>query len=155
MPDGPVKKSIVEAPSITQSEQPPERGAEAPTVSSAERPAVSERKPVAPAIPMSSVPVVPARTAKSPMLYQVENILEEDLVELYRQLTPEQRKQFKAEGERTARKIETLLKKAIVTVMEIIRLIRRWMRLLPGANVFFIEQEAKIKAERILALKKK
>lgn len=154
MPDGSAQKSIPEAPSITQIESPSEHGAEKPATPAVERPTAPEKKPAAQVILAPAVPVAPAPAAKSPILYQVENILEEDLVELYRQLTPEQRKQFKAEGERTARKIETLLRKAVVTVMEIIRLIRSWMRLLPGANVFFIEKEAKIKAERIIALKK-
>lgn len=149
----------------TQEQVPPRIGAEQPGTR-AEQPKVpagapAERTPAEEAlaeaalVPHPSPPAaIPAYVQKSAILGHVENILEEDLAELYKRLSPHQRKQFKNEGERTARKIEQLLKKATTTIMEIIRLVRRWLRLLPGANVFFIEQEAKIKAERIMSLKK-
>lgn len=141
----------------------PEHGAEVPlekgerrTAPSAEQPAVAEQHAPAVSIsPPSSTAAPVATSEKSPLLQHIENILEEDLLPLYKELNPQQRTQFRAEGERTAKNIEQLLRKAAVALLEIIRLIRRWLRLLRGANVFYIEQEAKIKAERIFALKKK
>lgn len=156
MSDGPTQKMPQEAVV-------PEHGAEVPlekgerrVVSPVERPAVTEQHPhTVPVSPPSHTSTPIATSEKSPLLQHIENILEEDLLPLYKELKPEQRKQFRVEGERTAKNIEHLLRKAAVALLEIIRLIRRWLRLLRGANVFFIEQESKIKAERILALKKK
>jgi len=107
------------------------------------------------ATPQVLVTHVPAQQSfqKSPLGQEIENVLEEDLLQLYRELTPKQRKQFKEVGEKTAVAIEALLKRVKVTIIEIIRLIRKWLLLLPNINIFFLEQEAKIKAERILQLK--
>lgn len=154
MSDGPTKKvaTPVEAPHIEQYQGAPEKK---------ERPSLStqERIPVEPR-PAETVPVSVARPAapaaapqKSPLRQEIENVLEEDLLPLYRELTPKQRKQFKDTGEKTAAAIELALKRVKVTIIEIIRLIRKWLLLLPHANVFFIEQEAKIKAERIYQIK--
>lgn len=156
MSDGPIQKMPQEAVA-------PEHGAEVPlekgkrrVVPPVERPAVTEQHPPAVPVSPSSQPSKPIATSdKSLLLQHIENILEEDLLPLYKELKPEQRKQFRAEGERTAKNIEHLLRKAAVALFQIIRLIRWWLRLLRGTNVFFIEQESKIKAERILALKKK
>ena len=84
----------------------------------------------------------------------IERVLEEDLGDIYLSLKPESRKQFKAEGERMAVKIESLLSSVKIRLIEIVRLIRSWLLLLPGINSYFLEQEAKIKAEKIFALKK-
>lgn len=160
MPDGTTKRIPQEQAALGQ-------GAERTGRVQAERPEETSgaplERPVADGTPHQEVPTaVPSAAApsstpikKSLLLQNIEGVLEEDLLELYKALTPSQRKQFKTEGERAARAIERLFKKAAVTVMEIIRLIRRWLRLLPGVNIFFIEKEAKIKAERILALKRK
>lgn len=91
---------------------------------------------------------------KSKLLQDIERVLEEDLALLYGTLNEKQRVQFRVEGEKTAAKIETLLKKAKITLMEVIKLIRKWLVLIPGVNIFFIEKEAKIKAEKILMLRK-
>lgn len=130
----------------------PEASAGAPVERPASEGVLQEESPAV-ALSPAGQPIVPV--TKSPLLQDIEGVLEEGLLELYKALSQSQRKQFKIEGERTARAIERMIKKAAVTVMEIIRLIRRWLRLLPGVNIFFIEKEAKIKAERILALKKK
>lgn len=90
--------------------------------------------------------------AKSKLLEHIEDVLAEGLDPYYQSLTPNQRKTFKAEGERTASMIEILLNKAHVKVIEIVRVIKRWLSLIPGINQFFIEQESKIKADKLLLL---
>lgn len=153
MPDGPAQKPLRESLNQERFEKSAER-IEGKPITLTEQKSTEER-------PSDGVVVIPAQPAtatpvseKSPLLHDIENILEENLVPLYKELSQKQKQQFKTEGERTARTIEILLKKAHVAVIEIIRLIRRWLRLIPGINIFFLEQEAKIKAERILALKK-
>lgn len=106
----------------------------------------------------SVLPVAPApvkdEIIKSPLYYQVEGILAEGLEEAYQKLTPDKQLEFKQVGEVTASKIALLLKSAKVRVKEIFHLILKWLKVIPGLNKFFLEQEAKIKADRILALKK-
>lgn len=156
MSDGPPQKMPQEATTPERRGEALPEKAERQAAPSAERYSVAEQHDlVVPVSPTSQTLALIATQKKSPLLQHIENILEEDLLLLYKELNPQQRKQFKAEGERTAKSIEQVLRKAAVALLEIIRLIRRWLRLLRGANVFFIEQESKIKAERILALKKK
>lgn len=154
MPDGVTKKVVPEGPRTERTEAQLEQR-EQRTITHGERP-VREEVPLAGVPPVSvPVPTVVMPLKKSLLLADIENVLEEGLVQFYKELTPRQKSQFKTEGERTARKIEELLRRAKVAVIEIIRLIRSWLRMIPGVNVFFLEQEAKIKAERIIALKKK
>ncbi len=84
---------------------------------------------------------------------RVEKILEEGLREAYEKMSPVAKQEFKIKGEETAEKIGQLLKKTHVQVKKIFALIFDWLKMIPGVNYFFLEQEAKIKADRILALK--
>lgn len=97
----------------------------------------------------TSVPVV-----RDALTIQVEKIMEEDLKDAFRELTPVQKQEFKIAGEKTAYKIRQLLRHTHVKIKKIFQLIFAWLRLLPGINKFFLEQEAKIKADKILSLKK-
>ena len=84
---------------------------------------------------------------------QVESVLEQDLGTLYRDLSPEAKLQFKQDGERVAIQIAGLLERAKVKVAQIIKLIREWLVRLPGVSKYFVEQAAKIKADKIIHLK--
>ena len=84
---------------------------------------------------------------------EIEKVLEEDMVPLFLELNPEQRKQFREGGEVSATKIESLLRTGGDVIKAIVRVIREWLLLLPGVNRFFIEREAKIKAQKILFLR--
>lgn len=91
---------------------------------------------------------------KDELTRRVEQVMEEGIADAYRELTPVQQQEFKIKGEETAWKIRELFKKTHLKVKEIFRLLVEWLRMLPGINKFFIEQEAKIKADKILSLKK-
>lgn len=84
---------------------------------------------------------------------QVENILGKGLEEIYLNLTPEKQKEFKRVGEETAVKISRILNKAKVNIGAIIKLIRKWLSLIPSVNKYFLEQEAKIRAEEIIKMR--
>ena len=84
---------------------------------------------------------------------KVEKILEIDLAAIYNGLTPEKKIEFKAAGERAAREIAGLLAQATVQVKKIIEIIISWLKIVPGINKFFVEQEAKIKADEIVKLR--
>ncbi|TSC96357.1 MAG: Uncharacterized protein Athens101410_71 [Parcubacteria group bacterium Athens1014_10] len=91
--------------------------------------------------------------SKSPALSKIENILEEDLESIYFSLDEPVKNSFKAKGEETALKIESLLKKAKTVFRRIFELIREWLRIIPGINKFYIEKEAEIKTKKILEIK--
>ncbi|MFH1790328.1 MAG: hypothetical protein ABH832_04660 [bacterium] len=84
---------------------------------------------------------------------KIEKILEQGLDESYQNLSPIAKQEFKIKGEQTAIKIRDLMRSTRVKVKKILKLILEWLRMLPGVNVFFLEQEAKIKADRIISLK--
>lgn len=84
---------------------------------------------------------------------QIENVLAAGLEEVYLSLAPEKRKEFKRVGEETAGKINKILAKAKVNIGRIVRLIRKWLSLIPGVNRYFLDQEAKIKADEIIKMR--
>jgi len=92
--------------------------------------------------------------AKDDLNKKIDNILEEGLTELYMQIPKEKQLEFKQKGEETANKITQLLRETKVQVKKILNLIINWLSIIPGINKFFIKQEAKIKTDKLLALKK-
>ncbi|KKU47801.1 hypothetical protein A3H10_01465 [Candidatus Uhrbacteria bacterium RIFCSPLOWO2_12_FULL_46_10] len=89
-------------------------------------------------------------SSKSQLEKEIEDVLAEDLEKLYWELPEPERFIFKYKGEETASKIRLLLGETVVRAQEIFRLIVEWLKLLPGVNNFFIEQEAKIKTDKLL-----
>ncbi|MBD3359230.1 MAG: hypothetical protein GF365_00770 [Candidatus Buchananbacteria bacterium] len=102
-------------------------------------------------VPTTAEPIKPQ--APSPALEKIEDILEEDLEEIYFKMTPEKQARFKQTGEVTASKIVTLLGETKIKVKKILELIKEWLKIIPGINKFFLEQEAKIKTDKILDIK--
>lgn len=90
---------------------------------------------------------------KDNLTIHIEKIMEEGLADAYMELTAVQQQEFKLKGEETAFKIKELLRQTKVKIKEIFKLLVEWLRTLPGVNKYYIEQEAKIKADKLLALK--
>lgn len=84
---------------------------------------------------------------------QVEKIMEAGLQDAYKEMSLVQQQEFKIKGEKTAMEIRDLFRAGKIKIKKIIKLLISWLRLLPGVNKFFLEQEAKIKADKIIALK--
>lgn len=128
-----------------RSEQAPERGAE-------KREATPVAAPSAP-----SAPVI----KKEPLTYKerraklIDETLSEGLGNIYLSMSPERQKVFKAKGEETVAKINNLLDETKVKINKIVSLIKKWLSLIVGVNKFYLDQEAKIKADKILNLKDK
>ncbi len=101
--------------------------------------------------PKKSIPILPQ--LKDTITMHVEKIMQENLEGAYRALDAVHQQEFKIKGEETARAIRHLLTKTRVRIKKIFRLILEWLSILPGINRFYLEQEAKIKADKILALK--
>ncbi|MFA5359690.1 MAG: hypothetical protein WC349_01900 [Patescibacteria group bacterium] len=110
---------------------------------------LSELNSKAPAVGQTAIMVDPAAKRQK----QIENILAKDLEKIYLNLTPEKKAEFKKTGEQTASKINQLLNKAKVNIGEILRLIKKWLSIIPGVNKYFLEQEAKIKADEVIKIK--
>ncbi len=108
----------------------------------------SRRQAAPPAI--QNQPAAPAPVAKDSILIEIENVLSEHLEEIFAGMTPQQQMAFQQKGEETAREVKTLLQETKVKVREILNLIKEWLQMIPGVNKFFLEQEAKIKTDRLL-----
>lgn len=96
-----------------------------------------------------SAPTPVATTQKSIALQKIENILEEDMEDIYFHLDSAHQKLFKEEGERAARQIEGILATGKSVAVKILTVIKKWLQSIPGINKFFLEQEAKIKTDKI------
>jgi len=83
----------------------------------------------------------------------IDSILSEGLNEVFLKMDKAHQQEFKKRGEETVKKINTLLDKTRVRAGKIIDLIKSWLKLIPGVNRFFLEQEAKIKADKIIKVK--
>lgn len=92
--------------------------------------------------------------ARDELVTRIEKIMEDGVGDAYQRLSPIAKQEFKIKGEQTALKIRELLKSAHLKVKKIFQLILEWMKLLPGVNRFFLEQEAKIKTDHIITLHK-
>ena len=90
----------------------------------------------------------------SPLHQLVESILEEGLEELYFSMDEKHQLKFKKKGEATASQIIKLIQSAKATFKKVFNLIKSWLKMIPGVNKFFIEQEAKIKADKILEIER-
>jgi hypothetical protein len=84
----------------------------------------------------------------------IENILEEDLGEIYFSMDVAKQQEFKVKGEETTVKILALLNGPKTKVKKVVNLIREWLKVIPGINKFFLEQSAKIKADKIIVKSK-
>lgn len=107
------------------------------------------KKPVRRPITVGRVPLA------DPITQKIEKIMEENVGDAYSRLSPLAKQEFKLKGEVTAQKISELLKSTHIKVKKIFKLILEWLKILPGVNRFFLEQEAKIKTDRIIELYKK
>ena len=83
----------------------------------------------------------------------IDNILADGLSNIFLKMNKTQQQEFKEKGEQTAKKINVLLSDAKTRANKIIDLIRKWLKLIPGVNKFFIEQETKLKADKIMKIR--
>lgn len=108
---------------------------------------VKEAPSAAPA-PAMALPI----NDSAQQLQQVEHVLAEGLEEIFATLPPGEQQKFKVAGEQAAQEVYGLLGQVKVKVSSIVDVIRRWLSTIPGVNKFFVEQEAKIKAQKLVSL---
>lgn len=109
-----------------------------------------------PVVQLPKMPLAAAPKAEEKELeHKIQRILSEDIVDLYKNLPDEQKRVVLREGKYTIRTLIELVRRAKCRAKEIVELIRRWLQKIPGINRFFAEQEAKIKAQKIMMLRSK
>lgn len=115
-----------------------------------------EQQPVTPAQeqqPQQTGTVAAPIAAKDPEIVRIEAIMARGLEDEYARMTPKQQEHFREEGEKTAHIIHKLLQASRVKIKKIIKLLTKWLQLIPGVNKYFLEQEAKIKADELMELR--
>lgn len=115
----------------------------------ATKPELREGTSVSPAVPVAADDYHKRREI------QIDACLSEGLNETFLAMTPAKQKIFKEEGEATAKKINVLLDATKINISKIVKLIKHWLGLITGINRFFLDQEAKIKADKIVRIKNK
>ena len=99
------------------------------------------------------VPVRPSVLQKDPLTVRIEDILSEDMTDVFLKMSSEKQIVFKEKGEEIASKIRQMIHATKVNAKKMFDMICEWLKLIPGVNRFFLEQEAKIKTDKILNLK--
>lgn len=89
---------------------------------------------------------------KDPIVIEVEKILEDGVGSFYDSLPDQAKSEFKRKGEATASEISEMVRSMHVKFKRLVVLISDWLKTIPGVNRFFLEQEAKLKADRIIQL---
>ncbi|MEK7166870.1 MAG: hypothetical protein AAB732_00420 [Patescibacteria group bacterium] len=111
--------------------------------------------------PSVQIPQIPSaitpskKIIKSETQQTIEKILLEDLEDIFLNLPLEKQKELEEKKEETSLKIEKIIAQVKVKLNKIFNLIKQWLKLIPGINKFFLEQETKIKMDKILELSKK
>ena len=131
-----------ENPELSASAETPEREAQPER-----QPAAVERQPAA-----AAAPAAPVRPQKDPELMRVERTLEDGLGDIYVAMPKAARQRFKLKGEAVAVTLRTMIASAKISAKKVLALIRDWLKMIPGVNRYFLEQEAKLKTDRILEL---
>ncbi|MFA5879787.1 MAG: hypothetical protein WC860_06390 [Candidatus Margulisiibacteriota bacterium] len=118
-----------------------------------------EIKPAPEVNPLVSPATPTSENIKNPVILSqpqqeiadLEEILSSGLDEIYQELSPENKTVFKVKGEAAANKIQLLMQTAKIKFNDILEIIRNWLLVIPGVNRFFLEQEAKIKTDKIIS----
>lgn len=107
-------------------------------------------KETAPAAKAAAVPAMPEQ--KDKYRVRVERVLEQNLWDLYFALPQGAREKFKAQGEAAAAALRTAIESKRVKPSQVLKPVLKWLKTIPKVNPYFLEQEAKIKTDQIMAL---
>lgn len=96
---------------------------------------------------------VSSQTAADPrakMLKDVEGILSDGLGDVYKALPKDRQLIFRQKGEEIANTITDMIIYGKARAKEVWKLVMEWLGSLPGINKYFLEQEMKIKTDRVM-----
>ncbi len=100
-------------------------------------------------IPTPSQASASVQSQKDEVTIEVEKVLEEGLGDFYASLPPNGKAIFKKKGEEASTEISKMVRNLQLNVKRALQLIRDWLLTVPKVNKFFLEQEAKIKVDKI------
>lgn len=106
-------------------------------------------------IPASPTAVAATSAPKTSTRKEIEDVLSDGLSALYQSMTPDEQRKFRAAGEVAAATIEELLITFKATARKVLDIIRSWLAMIPRVNAFFLEQESKLKADKILSVQRR
>ena len=95
---------------------------------------------------------VSAPVQKDEVAIEVDKILEDGLGDFVEDMPAEARQRFLSKGQEVSGQIAVMVRGFRVEVRRVIQLIQEWLQTIPAVNRFFLEQEAKIKTDRIVEL---
>lgn len=98
-----------------------------------------------------SVASVVNAAVKDEVTIELEKILEDGLGEYVSSMPEEARTRFLYKGQETAQRLAFMVNGVKIQAKKVVELIRDWLLTIPGVNKFFLEQEAKIKTDRVLS----
>lgn len=101
------------------------------------------------ALSSSATAVAQAIAAKDEYHVRIEQVLDEHMEDVVRDMTPAKQEEFRQVKEETAANIRVKLGGVKVHFVEILVLIQKWLMLIPSVSRFFLEQESKIKTDKI------
>ncbi len=102
--------------------------------------------------PSGIVGIGQQRSRDEERMKKIESILADGLDGIYLAMDPASQLRFKQAGEEATGKINELVSRGKLNLRKVLDIIRDWLKLVPGVNKFFLEQEAKIKADKIMNL---
>lgn len=153
MPDIPVEKIKTEIPAMgKKAERPVEELPKTPETEEVPR---ARPQKTTKALPITEKQKEEAALQKDEELVMIENVLSENIKDLYSQLSGLKKKAFQKRGEEAALKIKTILQGTKIRANEIFELIKAWLQMLPKISGYFLDQEAKIKTDKVLEMKRK
>lgn len=105
-------------------------------------------------VKLAHVPVAIAAlpVTKDELQTEIEEVMSKDLTDVFLNLPENKREAFRIAGEEASNKIKVMIESGKIKVKKILEIIRDWLRIIPGVNKFFLEQEAKIKTDAILKI---
>lgn len=89
---------------------------------------------------------------KSAVYKKIETILEEDVEEMFAHMDQATQILFEQKGEEAISKIEQLIATTKATARNLYKIIRNWLKIIPGVNKFFLEQASKLKTDKLIKL---
>lgn len=140
------EESSVEADLRAQEAEPPEENFLEEEQGTEQLQPAQEKSPV----PTRSSAVSQATVqTKDEVTLEVEKVLEEGLGDFYASLPPNGKVIFRKKGEEASSEIAKMVNNLQLNFKRALQLIRDWLLTVPKVNKFFLEQEAKIKVDKI------
>ncbi|MBI5466667.1 MAG: hypothetical protein HY975_00415 [Candidatus Kerfeldbacteria bacterium] len=99
-----------------------------------------------------TTPVVASLSDLDLLRRRIEDILAEGLEKTFRSLPAAEQSRFKTVGEQAAVRLTSEVKHRTPRLERLIMIVQSWLRLIPNLNPYYLEQEAKIKVEKILMM---